>query len=246
MTKKRRLFIAPNGQSFFPARFKEHPYYQPPIPGETREQGMRRRELNPVKWTDHVPGQQPDQLGPDYEVVLAEMIEERLQELHDASNHSKQAITEFLMIEPDFRKNAWLTLQKFEQRQTLYRLNHEMTPFNWALETRETVTAALGFNKGKATFPRTIEYRELLASRAREAQNTYGQTVFDVLKRQNLDEARRMFAVSDSENHPLQKNQVKRNPDKVGHSPHVVEILEKWNREHPDKLIPIHPRKENE
>lgn len=185
---------------------------------ETREQGVGRRELKPVQWTEHTigsgdvyPSHDWTLLGSDYESALSEIIEQEIQKLHDQSTEKNQHLLEFLKVESLMRASYWRALLTAQTFLTKYRREHDMRPFNWALEYRETVISILGLKSGQPRTAQTIEQRQLNAYRKAFAAAKKGDDILTVVKDQNLDELRRCTNLKPEHqgaNHPLELNQI--------------------------------------
>ena len=173
---------------------------------ETPEQAIKRRELKPVQWTEHVPSYFGC-LGPNYELVIEELIEERVQELHDGSTGSKKHLPEFLKVEPDLRNSYWKHVEKAERFLTQYRREHDMQPFNWALESLESVRSLLALDGGDVKLPRTIEKKQQIV--LWKQQRATCQTT-DTMSVRELSDTMKIKPEYQGLNHPLERNQIKR------------------------------------
>ena len=170
-------------------------------------------------------------LGPDFEEVIAEIIEEQMQENHDSCTDKEQHITAFLEVEDSLRADMWSLLKKAEKELTQYRLKHDMRPFNWALETYEGVQSMLGLDKGQPRLARTIEKRQQTVLRKYYADLKKGESGDRACQEQNFPMLRRCTKRKPEYrglHDPLAVNQVTReaNPSPVCHSPQAIKALE--------------------
>lgn len=152
-------------------------------------------------------------LGPDYEKVIAEIIEEHLQDLQDQATDNEPNILAFLeSIEPT-RKAIYRRLKQAEKTLTQYRKNHDMRAFNWSLESRENVRAYIGRDLGKGKLPRTIEQKQNIVLRRYLAQKEKGDDTQKAVKTRDLDMLRRCTKLKpeyQGDKFPLKVNQMKR------------------------------------
>ena len=233
----------------------ESPHYQEPIAGETQQQGIRRRQVNPVKWTEHQLGpgsswvnldtnERESTLGPDYEQALDEIIEAEMLDHHDQSTDSKQNIEEFLSVEESLRSDYWEQLRKADTYLKIYRRQQDMHPVNWSLETPANVRAMLGLDAGKARYPRTLKKRQEIAIWHFQNAKNKGDNVKDALTFPgDLAMVQRLFKTKpehSGDNHPLEVNQVRRQANPTPRSPAAQAALDQYEKT--GKIIlPDHP-----
>lgn len=114
-------------------------------------------------------------LGLDWQAALDRLVHARLTDIHDECTDSREAVADFLKAESALRRDLWRRIRVYEKSCKEYRRVNGLRPFDWSLESEDSVTAAFRDYRGSPRLPRTAaetaSYRE--ASAAKEFVNPY-------------------------------------------------------------------------